>query len=285
MERSDWQSHGLKVTHTRSEFAEPQPIHARADDKMVRLHFALRGDYRVTYPALGRSYEMAGGHLNVLFSSPFEFVAETKTPVLETFGVQFPVDQFLAYTDGATDELARFCDRIAGDKPSILFDEWAPITPAIEASIRQIRESEYEGVTGQLFVLSKSLELLVQAIEAQHAPAPDAYVKSSSDRERLVAARDLVATRVSDPPSLSEVARSVGLNEYKLKRGFKEMFGHTVFGYLTEQRLELAKRYLLDTDRTAAEVAAELGYATPQHFHAAFKKRFGITPNSVRKAP
>jgi len=69
------------------------------------------------------------------------------------------------------------------------------------------------------------------------------------------------------------------------KRGFKEMFGVTVYGYLTEQRLETARRALLDTDKTAAEVAFELGYATPQHFHNAFKKRFGVTPNSVRKAP
>jgi len=110
-------------------------------------------------------------------------------------------------------------------------------------------------------------------------------VKSATDRERLVAARDLINTRLTNPPSLSEVAKHVGLNEYKLKRGFKEMFGVTVYGYLTEQRLETARRALLDTDKTAAEVAFELGYATPQHFHNAFKKRFGVTPNSVRKAP
>src|SRR3569623_1290908 len=68
-------------------------------------------------------------------------------------------------------------------------------------------------------------------------------------------------------------------------RSFEEMFGATVYVYLTEQRLETARRALLDTDKTAAEVAFELGYATPQHFHSAFKKRFGVTPNSVRKAP
>jgi AraC family transcriptional activator of pyochelin receptor len=212
-----------------------------------------------------------------------EFV--NKTPSLETFGVQFPVEQFVAYTAGASDELSLFCDRIAAGKASILFDDWAPMTPAIEATIRQIRETEYDGATRDLFVLSKSIELLVQSIEAHKVPTGDAYLKTASDRDRVVAARDLVNTRLTNPPSLSEVAKLVGLNEYKLKRGFKEMFATTVFAYLTEQRLELAKRSLLETEKTAAEIAFELGYATPQHFHNAFKKRFGVTPNSMRKTP
>jgi AraC family transcriptional regulator, transcriptional activator of the genes for pyochelin and ferripyochelin receptors len=75
----------------------------------------------------------------------------------------------------------------------------------------------------------------------------------------------------------------VGLNEYKLKRGFKEMFNTTVFGYLTEQRLQLAHQFLRDTQKTAAEISSDLGYATPQHFNNAFKKKFGVTPYSVRK--
>jgi AraC-type DNA-binding domain-containing proteins len=58
-----------------------------------------------------------------------------------------------------------------------------------------------------------------------------------------------------------------------------------VFGYLSDQRLHLAKQYLRDTQKTAAEIALDLGYATPQHFNNAFKKRFGCTPHSIRNNP
>ena len=75
------------------------------------------------------------------------------------------------------------------------------------------------------------------------------------------------------------------MNEYKLKKGFKETFNNTIFGYLTDQRLQLAKQYLLDTQQTAAEISTQLGYATPQHFNNAFKKKFGVTPFSVRNNP
>jgi AraC family transcriptional activator of pyochelin receptor len=63
------------------------------------------------------------------------------------------------------------------------------------------------------------------------------------------------------------------------------MFNHTVFGYLIEQRLLLARQYLRDTLKTATEISSELGYASPQHFNNAFKKRFGITPALIRNNP
>lgn len=47
----------------------------------------------------------------------------------------------------------------------------------------------------------------------------------------------------------------------------------------------LARQYLLDTRRTAAEIGYELGYSTPRHFNNAFKKRFGAAPDSIRKNP
>jgi len=58
-----------------------------------------------------------------------------------------------------------------------------------------------------------------------------------------------------------------------------------VFGYLADQRLQLTQRFLRDTNKTAAEISLELGYSTPQHFNNAFKKKFGITPFSVRNNP
>ena len=111
------------------------------------------------------------------------------------------------------------------------------------------------------------------------------FIRTKADKERIIAARDLVNERLDNPPNLSEIARMVGLNEYKLKRGFKETFRSTVFGYLSEQRLRLAFEQLKGTQKTASEIAADLGYATPQHFNNAFKKKFGMTPQMVRKNP
>ncbi|WP_315823187.1 AraC family transcriptional regulator [Paraflavitalea speifideaquila] len=121
--------------------------------------------------------------------------------------------------------------------------------------------------------------------EAYQNTRQEQFIKNKADKEKLIAVRDLINERVQDPPNLSQIARIVGLNEYKLKRGFKEVFNNTVFGYLADQRLHLAHRYLQDTRKTAAEISYELGYATPQHFSNAFRKKFGITPASARNNP
>jgi AraC family transcriptional regulator, transcriptional activator of the genes for pyochelin and ferripyochelin receptors len=158
--------------------------------------------------------------------------------------------------------------------------------------IYQIIHNRYSGDLQKLFLLSKSIELLVLCAEscnlaAAHTAAGknEVFIKNPADKEKIIAVRDLINQRVDNPPSLSEIARTVGLNEYKLKKGFKETFQTTVFGYLTEQRLLLARQYLCDTDKTAAEISFELGYSTPQHFNNAFKKHFGTTPDLVRKNP
>ena len=105
---------------------------------------------------------------------------------------------------------------------------------------------------------------------------------STKHRERILFARDYLLKNIDYPPTLTELANIAGINVFKLKRGFKETFGQTVFEYLAETRLELAKNDLLHTEKSVTEIAFELGYSSLQHFSGAFKKRFGVAPGGVR---
>jgi AraC-like DNA-binding protein len=75
---------------------------------------------------------------------------------------------------------------------------------------------------------------------------------------------------------------AIGLNDFKLKKGFKELFGTTVFSYLNELKMDYAKRLILDEKKTIYEVAMTLGYSEPHHFYAAFKRRFGYSPGELK---
>jgi AraC-like DNA-binding protein len=277
----------IVIGHGLSSFRELFSFPAHSDNDVVRLHFGLRGDYLFTYQQLGKTYDLIGGHHNFMYSHSFDMVVENKTLELETFGVQFPREKFLSFTQHASDQLQRFAEKVAAGQPVIFTDTWGALDSQMEQVIAQIRYSKYAGDFQRLFLLSKSLELLVLSAESCTAAhqRQNIYLKSKQDTEKIIAVRDLLNARLDSPPSLTEIARTVGLNEYKLKRGFKEKFNNTVFGYLTDQRLHLAHQYLRDTSKTAAEIAAELGYATPQHFNNAFKKKFGFTPFSVRNNP
>jgi AraC-like DNA-binding protein len=285
-----WEVDGIRMGHAISKFRTLTEFTAASTaTDVVRLHLGLGGNYSFRYRQLDTTFDLIGGHHNLLYSKDFEMTVYNRTLGLETFGVQFPRDTFLQFTHNATDLLKRFSERIISGQPVILTDNWGAVDPVIHQVVDQIIHHRYTGDLQRLFLLSKSIELLVCCAESCERADTNQQVtsvlKSNTDKEKILAARDLVNTRIDSPPSLSEIARSIGLNEYKLKRGFKETFNTTVFGYLTAQRLQLARRYLLDTQKTAAEIAFELGYSTPQHFNNAFKRHFGHTPQSVRKNP
>jgi len=98
------------------------------------------------------------------------------------------------------------------------------------------------------------------------------------DRERILFARDYVIRHIADPPGLLELSRLAGINDFKLKKGFKEVFGQPVFAYLADVRLEMARTELMNKDKPVTEIAFELGYSSLQHFSSAFKKKFGVSP-------
>ena len=284
-----WQCDDIRLGHSVSRFKKLTSFTSsgNASKDVVRMHFGLKGDYFFNYKQLAKSFDLIGGHHNIMYSHDFTIEVQNKTLEIETFGIQFPRQLFIQYTQNGSEPLKRFAEQIQEGKNILLSDNWGTIDPGIQLVIQQIIHCRYSGDLKKLFLLSKSIELLVLSADAcsLNDSKTDFFIKTKADKEKLIAVRDLINERVTSPPNLSEIARAVGLNEYKLKRGFKETFHTTVFGYLTEQRLHLAHRYLQDTQKTAAEISMELGYATPQHFNNAFKKKFGITPFAVRNNP
>ena len=83
---------------------------------------------------------------------------------------------------------------------------------------------------------------------------------------------------MSEPPSLQELSEEIGLSLNKLKEGFKQLYGDTVFGYLLDHKMEEARRMLNSQKFNVNEVGLKLGYSTASHFIAAFKKKYGTTP-------
>jgi len=107
---------------------------------------------------------------------------------------------------------------------------------------------------------------------------------SGNDLSKLHAARDIITENIQHPPSLMELARMVGINDFKLKAGFKIEFSNTVFGYLNDLRLDMAKKDLLQKNKSITEIAYDTGYSSLSHFSNAFKKRYGVSPISAQRS-
>ncbi len=284
VESQNWEVNGISLGYSLSRFTGHN-IHRASNDKdRVRFHFGLKGDYRFTYRQLDQSFDLAGGHHNIMYSKGIDLEFYNKTNVIETFGIDFPKHLFIEFTRDADDLLKKFNDDILAGKNALLSEKWGTIDINIQKIIDDIKFNPYTGRLKNIFLLAKTLELLVVCVDNYHQISKTTWqhLKTRSDREKIIAARDFINDRITDPPSLTEVSKTVGLNEFKLKAGFREMFQNTLFGYLTERRLHLASQYLQNTEDTVAEIAHRMGYSSPQHFHTQFKKHVGLTPNEWR---
>ena len=182
------------------------------------------------------------------------------------------------------DSLAEHIQRSRPGQSNSRFRQLSTTTPAMRSAIHQMLHCPYQGPTRWIYLESKVLELLALRLEAIAQPTPRAVMKSAlkpDDLDRIHYARDILHQRLADPPSLIELAKLVGLNDYKLKVGFKQLFGTTVFGELRRHRLERAHQLLRERQLSVASATAAVGYTNRGHFAAAFRKQFGINPGDL----
>ena len=159
------------------------------------------------------------------------------------------------------------------------------ITPAMVQALQQILHCPYQGSAQHLYLESKALELLALqfvCLDANLLSAPRRSPLKANDLERVQYARDILVQRSRNPPSLMELAHEVGLNDYKLKQGFRHLFGKTVFGYLRDYRMEQAQHLLQQSNLTITQVAAQVGYRNPEAFSTAFRRKFAISPKAYQ---
>jgi AraC-like DNA-binding protein len=169
---------------------------------------------------------------------------------------------------------------LTSSAPSGMYDQ--PMAPALLRLLDEILYLDARGPSRQLLLEAKGLELLAVMIDELTLASEAMSPLGSRDIERLQGARRLLLERMDCPPGLPELARAVGVNEFKLKAGFRSLFGTSVFGYLRAQRMDQARRLLVQRDLTVTEVAARVGYANPSKFAAAFRRHFGLPPSAFR---
>lgn len=104
------------------------------------------------------------------------------------------------------------------------------------------------------------------------------FLANETDREKVLRAREILMQQIGEPITIKELSRKVAMNECYLKKGFKELFGTTIFDYFQNQRMEHAKYLLYEKGLSVTEVSILLGYSSISHFSTAFKKHTGLKP-------
>lgn len=285
VKNKSWELENISISHNIVDYNSFETHSYKNDSKSVRLHFGLSGNYNFNFKQLNSSFVLTGHHNNIIYSDGLEMELSNKSKRIETFGIDFTTEFFINIAQNGNDSLKRLAEKVINKENAILSNEWKPNNFKIHQVINEIIYCQYTDALKDLFLLSKSIELLVLQAELYGLNTSTRFIKSNSDKQKLFEAKEILTQQIDCPPTISQLSKLVSLNEYKLKKGFKEIFGTTVFGYIHHSRMNLAKRLLLGTDKSAKEIAYETGYSSPQHFSKAFKKEFGNTPDSIRNYP
>ncbi|MGP1387544.1 MAG: helix-turn-helix transcriptional regulator [Thainema sp.] len=171
-----------------------------------------------------------------------------------------------------------------GDRTQRFHQPLGRITPLMRELLKQLLNCPYHGLMQQLYLESKALELFAAqfSIWTDEPPVALSLSLCDQDLEQIHHAKDILLRHSHHPPSLTDLARQVGLNDRKLNRGFRQLFGTTVFGYLQDYRLQQAQQLLRDPALTIASVAATVGYTSPEAFSTAFRRKFAVSPKAYQ---
>lgn len=171
-------------------------------------------------------------------------------------------------------------------EPRSKFSVNGRVSPAMHSACHQIITCPFAGTCRNLFLESKVLELLslqVDALSSGHHVAGRRL--NRQDTDRIHEARDFLVSDLKNPPTIALLARKTGINETKLKAGFRSVFGTTIFDYLRRHKMEVARIWLEEGEKNVSEAAYDVGYANVSHFIKAYRTIFGVNPGDyVRRS-
>jgi AraC-like DNA-binding protein len=154
------------------------------------------------------------------------------------------------------------------------------ISPSMSIVLTQLLNFSLNKSVKPLYFKAKTFEILSlyfnTSDEANLEQCP--FLVSETNVNKIKLAKDIIINRLSEPPSLIDLANEIGLSLKKLKEGFKQIYGDSVYSFLIDYKMELARTLLESGDYNVNEVGLKIGYSTSSHFIAAFKKKYGITP-------
>ena len=177
-------------------------------------------------------------------------------------------------------EEAKYIPFLALENKDKKYYQDGTISPSMAIVLNQLMNFNLMPTIKSLYFKAKAYELL--SLQFNRAGDPDVeqcpFLSDEVNILKIRKAKDIVISRMAEPPSLQELSDEIGLSLKKLKDGFKQIYGDSVYSFLFDYKMEYARKLLDSGEYNVNEVGLKVGYSTASHFIASFRKKFGTTP-------
>ncbi|MEO1410635.1 MAG: AraC family transcriptional regulator [Bacteroidota bacterium] len=275
---------GVHIGYGDLSLKEHTRLHVQSDIETVEMHFTLEGNSEAIARQFGREIGFKCNEHNILYTRGFEgFMNWGARQSLRIFEVNLAPAFFLKFLPDEHASFRRFKEQLRRGQSAQLIHQHLPISPQMKGIIHEILHCKRSGMFKRMFLEAKVIELLLLQLEqVGRLEDPRRRTLKKADVDKMYAVKEILLDKLDGPFSLIDLARQVGTNDYTLKKGFKEVFGTTVFGFWHELKMRKARFLLEEERRSVFEVAQIVGYKNPQHFSTAFKRFFGLSPGQLK---
>lgn len=256
---------------------EPIQFKYPIDETFIQFHFCLRG-------------QLDFGFNNGQYSLNIQ---EDKSLLLYNPNQKLPVNLNLKSESAAVSAFislkklhelfsasTHYIDFLTGDNRDKKYYSEDQISASMAVVLSQMLNFNLNPSVEKIYLKAKVYELLglyfntPEEGDVEQCP----FLIDEDNVRRIKMAKEIAIQQMSNPPSLKALADEVGLSLKKLKEGFKEIYGDTVYSYILNHKMEYARKLLERGNKNVNEIGLTIGYSTASHFIAAFKKKYGTTP-------
>ena len=268
---------GVLVLAYKNEESEVQSLEKEIDSDYIQFHFCVKGSSQFVFNE-GRY------RLNILEeNSLLLYNPQQDLPInLEINPNSWMVSVLISIKNfhGLFSQEADYITFLSEDNKDKKYYKDGVISPSMAIVLNQLINFNLNQSIKSLYFKGKAYELLSlyfnRSEDADIEQCP--FLVDETNVIKIRKAKDIIVSRMAEPPSLQELADETGLSLKKLKEGFKQIYGDSVFSFLFDYKMEVARKLLEAGNDNVNEVGHKVGYSTSSHFIAAFKKKYGTTP-------
>ena len=243
----------------------------------IQFHFGIKGKAKFIFNQGNYALELKEEKSLLLYNPQKELPLNLElAPHSWVISVIISIKKFHALFSSEADYITFLSD----DNKDKKYYNDGNISPSMAIVLSQLFHYNLHPSIKNLYYKGKGYELL--SLYFNRTEDPDAeqcpFLIDEDNVLKIRKAKDIVIANMAEPPGLQELAEQVGLNLKKLKMGFKQIYGDTVYGFLFDYKMDFARKLLDSGSYNVNEVGLKIGYSTGSHFIAAFKKKYATTP-------
>lgn len=269
--------HDFLVLTYRNESNSMEILERHIDSSFIQFHFCLKGASKFIFNNGRYALDILEENSLLLYNPQQDLPIHLEVhPNSALVSILISIKRFHALFS----QEAEYITFLSAENRDKKYYQNGVVSPSMAIVLTQLIYYNLNTSIKNLYFKGKAYELLSlyfnRSEDADIEQCP--FLIDEANVIKIRKAKDIVISRMTDPPTLQELSEEIGLNLKKLKEGFKQIYGDSVFSFLFDYKMEVARKLLESNEYNVNEVGLKVGYSSSSHFIAAFKKKYRTTP-------